>query len=140
VKKIKTAIDSFESNFGGTDILTPMMKAVELDTGHRQKRIFLLTDGQVNNNTEILNYASVCRDTARFHTFGIGSDCSKQLIREVAVAGRGSSNFAQDDSPELAGLVIDALKHSFEPSLFNCTFDWPSRRLQLNEIFRDHHV
>ena len=129
MKKIKTLIDGFESNYGGTDILTPMMKAVELDTGNKQKRIFVLTDGQVNNNTEIINYATVCRDAARFHTFGIGSDCSKQLIREVAVAGRGPSNFAQDDSPELAGLVIEALKHSFEPSLFNCTFDWPSRKL-----------
>lgn len=34
---------------GGTNILEPLMEAVKLDVGSRQKRIFLLTDGQVGN-------------------------------------------------------------------------------------------
>jgi hypothetical protein len=42
---VKEEIINFSANLGGTDILTPLMKAVSLDVGNRKKRIFLLTDG-----------------------------------------------------------------------------------------------
>ena len=38
-------IKNMGADFGGTDILSPMVSACTLDCGDRQKRIFLLTDG-----------------------------------------------------------------------------------------------
>ena len=49
-------IDGFKANMGGTNILTPLMKAVQLNVKNLEKRIFLLTDGEVSNNKEIIAY------------------------------------------------------------------------------------
>ncbi len=35
---------------GGTEILNPLKKAVDLNVGKRKKRVFLLTDGEVDNS------------------------------------------------------------------------------------------
>jgi hypothetical protein len=35
----------FNADFGGTDILAPLVQASTLDSGEYKKRIFLLTDG-----------------------------------------------------------------------------------------------
>ena len=35
----------FDSDYGGTDILSPLVTAATLDSGSFKKRIFILTDG-----------------------------------------------------------------------------------------------
>ena len=39
---------------------------------HVQKRIFLLTDGQVGNSHYVIEQAKFCNDSIRTHTFGVG--------------------------------------------------------------------
>ena len=46
---IKQEISSFKANLGGTNILDPLKKAFCLNIGERKKRIFLLTDGEIEN-------------------------------------------------------------------------------------------
>ena len=96
-----------------------------MDSNSRQKRIFLLTDGEVCNTGEIIDYSRLSNKKARIHTFGIGDECDRNLIEKVAIAGRGSASFATDEQSNLSGQVIEALRRSFEPSLSDCTFDWP---------------
>lgn len=57
------------------------------------------------------------------HTFGIGYGCSKYLVREAAKAGRGSYSFIEE-SHNIRGKVISALKKAVEPSLRNCSFNY----------------
>jgi hypothetical protein len=57
---------------------------------------------------------------SRVHSFGIGSGCSKYLVKEVAIAGRGSYSFVSDKD-NLNVKVIDALKKASNPSLRNCS-------------------
>lgn len=54
VKMTKNSIDLMSANFGGTDILRPM-KNVLMNLDFKRSRVFLLTDGQVNNKYEIVN-------------------------------------------------------------------------------------
>ena len=77
---------------------------------------------------------------ARFHTFGIGADCNAQLINDVAEVGRGSASFAGDDSPDLPGQVVTALRRSFEPSLKGCYYEWDHQKTKLDEVFRHERV
>ena len=58
------------------------------------KKIFLLTDGEVSSPEEVINLARTSE--CRVHSFGVGRDCSKYLVKEVAKAGRGSSSFILD--------------------------------------------
>jgi hypothetical protein len=62
------------------------------------------------------------------------------LIEKIAIAGRGSSSFASDKTQNLSGKVIDALKKAFNMSLAECVFEWPNRKVTLNEVFRDQLV
>ena len=44
-------IEQQSADLGGTEILPPLDKAVsQLNCGNKQKRIFLLTDGEVDSN------------------------------------------------------------------------------------------
>ena len=80
-----------------------------------------MTDGQVSNRDEIVEYAFINNQKARIHTFGIGEGCDKALVEQTAQKGRGSSNFASDKSANLSGQVVEALNKAYEPSLSNCT-------------------
>ena len=75
--------------------------------------MFLLTDGQVNNKNEIVNLiASKCRndDDTKVFSFGIGNDCSKDLVKKSAEAGKGKSYFTSTSNrDQLKDQVIDAL-------------------------------
>lgn len=95
-----------------------------------KNRIFLLTDGQVSNKNDIVKLVSnYCNqkdnDNYRVFTFGVGNDCDKSLVKEIAVAGHGSHNFASDTNLSvLKTKVIDALSKAQEPALNNCIFDF----------------
>ena len=124
----KNCIDLMSANFGGTDILRPM-KNVLMNLDFKRSRVFLLTDGQVNNKYEIVNlvkqYCSQSNDDCRVFTFGVGNDCDKSLVKEIAEAGHGSYNFAADANLNvLKTKVIDALAKAQDPALNNCTFDF----------------
>lgn len=93
----------------------------EEDYQLRDKRIFLLTDGEVNDPKSVIGLAKIYCDEARIHTFGIGSGCSKDLVLEVARAGRGTYSFVEE-TDNLKAKVINALKKATEPSLKNARF------------------
>jgi len=53
------------------------------------------------------------------HTFGIGSGCSKFLVRECARAGNGSFSFVEEND-NLNKKVIEALRKAIAPALKDC--------------------
>jgi hypothetical protein len=55
--QILSEISVFAANFGGTNILDPLKKATELDIGKRKRRVFLLTDGEVENKDQVIAQA-----------------------------------------------------------------------------------
>jgi len=84
------------------------------------KRIFLLTDGQVGNSSAVIQQATFLNEQIRTHTFGIGTGCDEHMVKETAKAGRGSYSLVKDNSSELNAKVINALTKAFEPSLKGC--------------------
>ena len=111
---------------GGTNIYDPLNAAQtgpEMESGLK-KRIFALTDGSVGNSDQIADLARAHSDTIRVFTFGLGSGCDKNLVRNVAKAGRGTSTIVEDGSADLNGLVIRALSNAMEPSLKGAKFGW----------------
>lgn len=66
---------------GGTEILAPMMEAARLAP---DGVIVLMTDGEVANESEIVDSFMAARGTAGVYSFGIGSNVSDALLRELA--------------------------------------------------------
>ena len=80
-------------------------------------------------------------DNDRIHTFGIGSGCDKDLVVQVAKAGRGSSCIVGQDSTKMLNTnVVTALSRAFEPSLKNCMIIWDGKEESMNEVFRNQMV
>ena len=82
--EILKRINHFDSDLGGTEILDPLILCSGLDTPNREKRVFLLTDGEVDNRDQIFEYVREQNNIMRIHTFGIGSGCDKELIQKTA--------------------------------------------------------
>ena len=74
-----------------------------------KKRVFLLTDGDVSDRSQVIEQARQYNDKIRVFTFGLGSGCDKQLVQQTAEAGRGTYTIVADNDPNLNGLVIRAL-------------------------------
>lgn len=83
-----------------------------------QKKIFLLTDGEVHNTRQIVKLveSNAYEMDCRVHTFGIGRGASQELIREVAFAGLGTFSFVQDLT-KIEETVINALMKNYAPIL-----------------------
>jgi Ca-activated chloride channel family protein len=75
---------------GGTELLQPMLAAVQ---GVPDGVVVLLTDGQVGNEEEILRAVLGARKTTRVYSFGIGTNVSDVLLRDMARQTGGAVEF-----------------------------------------------
>ncbi len=75
---------------GGTELLQPMLAAVQ---GVPEGVVVLLTDGQVGNEEEILRAVLGARKTTRVYSFGIGTNVSDVLLRDMARQTGGAVEF-----------------------------------------------
>ena len=75
---------------GGTELLQPMQAAVRAAP---DGVVVLLTDGQVGNEDEILKAVLAERKSARLYSFGIGTNVSDTLLRDLAKQTGGAVEF-----------------------------------------------
>ena len=130
-------IASFDADMGGTEIYDPLCEAIDqLSKLQKETRIFLLTDGQVGNRDKVIEKANTKNDSIRIHSFGIGSGCDVEMVKQVATNGRGSCSLVKDNDDNLKGLVITALANASEPSLQKCKFVFGAETSELGEVFR----
>jgi hypothetical protein len=100
-----------ELQSGGGTMMQPALAASleffdSTDTGREQIIIFL-TDGDVGNESELLNLLDAKIGRTRLFTFGVGAAPNAHLIDKMAERGRGQARFIADDSAiarELAAL------------------------------------
>lgn len=105
-----------------------IFKKFKKDQQKRFYRVFLLTDGQVDEPQKVIdlirekvNARQKENVDLRVFTFGIGNDCDKKLVKESAEVGRGI-NYLVEDSRNMELLktkIIDALLKAMEPALDN---------------------
>ncbi len=75
---------------GGTELLQPLLAATRAVP---DGVVVLLTDGQVGNEDEILSAVLGARKSARFYSFGIGTNVSDVLLRNLARQTGGAVEF-----------------------------------------------
>eukprot|EP00736_Rhodelphis_marinus_P014493 Rmarinus@m.24611 len=93
-----------------TDILTPLSHAVgELENAEHANVpfVFLITDGAVQNEREICQYARANAKRSRISTFGIGPYCNAYFLQMLAELGRGFYDLAFN--PEKIFLQMSSL-------------------------------
>lgn len=75
---------------GGTELLSPMTEATK---SNPHGILVLLTDGQVGNENEILKSVLAQAKGARVYSFGIGTNVSDQLLKDLARETHGAVEF-----------------------------------------------
>ena len=117
---------------GGKDINTPLNMAISMgemiaeDEPNLKQRVFLMTDGKVDNSEEVIEQ---CENPAIVvHTVGIGLDVDTKLLTQAAEKGRGSCNIItdRDDQAIIDSKIIQSLLQAQAPALDHCHLIWES--------------
>ncbi|KAL5572333.1 hypothetical protein UlMin_021930 [Ulmus minor] len=143
---VERAIEWMNVNFiaaGGTNILLPLNKAIEMLSNARGSTpiVFLVTDGAVEDErhicdvmkTHLTNNKSKC---PRIYSFGIGLFCNHYFLRMLATISRGQYEAAYDVDSVRARLQILYTKAS-SLVLSGITFD-PLDELDDFEMLPSH--
>ncbi|KAM3937485.1 von Willebrand factor A domain-containing protein 5A-like isoform 2-T3 [Leptodactylus fuscus] len=120
IKKVK----EMKANFGGTEILSPLKKIYDtVGRSDHPRQVFLFTDGEVGNTKQVIDEVQKNAHNHRCFTFGIGEGASTSLMKGVARAGGGISEFITGKD-RMQTKVLRALKCSLQPTVKNVTLTW----------------
>ena len=115
-------VEKIDANLGGTEIMRPL-KAALSGSSKLPRSIFLLTDGEVGNEKEVIDMAAKKAGGSRIFTFGIGRGASEYLVRGLARAASGASEFIFPGE-RIQPKVLKQLGRARTPYFEEIAVDW----------------
>ncbi|KAL1650762.1 hypothetical protein SLS58_000880 [Diplodia intermedia] len=113
-------VQTFDSDYGGTEILEPLKATFENRYKDMELEIMLLTDGDVWGHGPILAYLNehiyAQKEPVRVFTLGVGLDASSALVEGIARAGNGFSQ-AVGDNEKMDRKIVRMLKGALSPHI-----------------------
>jgi len=131
MKEASAYVAKMAADMGGTEILPAIRSILNVPLPSDQpypRQVFLLTDGQVSNTTEILKYVRTKVAECRIFTLGIGSSVSRHLVKSIARATNGQSEFITQND-EIATKCMRQLQNALQPSLSRVKVLWEASGL-----------
>merc|ERR1711860_407897 len=126
----KSHVLTMEAIYGGTEVFAPLKSIFEQKPiKDYAKQIFLLTDGAVSNDQQVISLVKNNGLNSRVFTLGLGASASRHLVKGVARAGNGSSIFATLQA-DLRPKVLTLLKNALMPALTNVQVLWNDEKLK----------
>ncbi len=87
-------LDRVDADLGGTEVLPPLARILGMKVAEGGRReVVLLTDGEVGNEAVVMKLIKENAGTTRFFAVGIGAGPNQHLIKGLARAGLGASEF-----------------------------------------------
>merc|ERR1712213_121672 len=124
LEKAKAHVEKMEANYGGTEIHAPLKSIFSQSSIQGYARqIFLLTDGAVSNDNQIIKLVRSNSKSSRVFALGLGSSASRHLVKGVARAGNGTSIFSNLNE-DLRPKVVALLKNALMPALTDLQILW----------------
>ncbi|KAJ4458612.1 putative Vault protein inter-alpha-trypsin domain [Paratrimastix pyriformis] len=121
-------VDLIKSDLGGTELIQPLDQVFGRKADpHFPRVIFLLTDGQVNNRDECIEFVRLHVADTRVFTFGLGTDCDHDLCEGLAKAGGGLCKFVDHASDGLEAIIITQLNQAMKPVFVPSGVHWSAR-------------
>lgn len=114
-------IDSISANLGGTELLKPIQAVLESEPIPTHERVvFLITDGQVSNEDDIIDFVGNNLGSSRVFTLGLGPDAGRYLLNGVARNGDGTSDYVNGVSDSA---ITEAVGRQISTALSSSLFD-----------------
>ena len=124
-EKVKKYVQSLRPG-GGTEMFSALRVAVE--QFGREKIIFLFTDGDVGNESEIAGYVRQHIGKSSLFVFGIDSAVNKKGLQEIADAGRGKAEFIMRDE-KIKEIIVRQFDRVTSSNLFETVLSAQSNKV-----------
>lgn len=126
---------------GGTELAAGISDALEPQPDDRIRAVYLMTDGLLSNEDEVV---SVIRRTSTFNRIypvGIGSAPNRSLLGSLGEVGRGFTRYVQR-LEEAEPVARELVERSTQPYLTDVRIDWHGLDVQQLEppVLPDLHV
>jgi hypothetical protein len=114
-------IDAMGANFGGTELLSPIQDVLlSLAVPTHQRNLFVITDGQVSNEAQVIDFVGDNLGSSRVFTLGVGQNVGRNLVNGIARNGDGTSDYVNGDTNTA---IVEAVERQIEtasnkPSIF----------------------
>ncbi|CAF4005964.1 unnamed protein product [Rotaria sp. Silwood1] len=117
-------IKQMQADLGGTELLRPLKWIEEHSPGQgRARQIFLLTDGEISNVTEVLDLCRSMATSTRIFSFGLGQSPSRSLVKGLARATNGRFVFIPPNA-NVDVYVREQLQKALQPCITNVRVKW----------------
>ncbi|CAF3977078.1 unnamed protein product, partial [Rotaria sp. Silwood1] len=117
-------IQQMQADLGGTELLQPLKWLEEHSPGQgRARQIFLLTDGEISNVTEVLDLCRAMATSTRIFSFGLGKSPSRSLVKGLARATNGRFVFIPPNA-NVDVYVGEQLQKALQPCITNVRVKW----------------
>ncbi|KAJ6442386.1 von Willebrand domain-containing protein [Purpureocillium lavendulum] len=113
-------VKGFSSNYGGTEMYTPLDETFKRRYKDMDLEVFLLTDGEIWEHERLFNLVNdnvrESKGAIRIFTLGVGEEASSALINGVARAGNGFAQRVAEDE-KMDKKIIRMLKGALTPHI-----------------------
>ena len=139
LEKAYEIINTLDADLGGTNLSEPLNYILNKGYSNYKdinlsKQIIILTDGDINIGTDIIELIKLHNNEFRIHTIGIGDDINKKLIIQTSISGNGSYYFISDSLKELDDKVFEILKESTKEYINNTQFILEQKKYEVQPI------
>ncbi|XP_023064286.1 von Willebrand factor A domain-containing protein 5A isoform X1 [Piliocolobus tephrosceles] len=113
-----------QADLGGTEILAPLQNIYREPSipGH-PLQLFVFTDGEVTDTFSVIKEVRINRQKHRCFSFGIGEGASTSLIKGIARASGGTSEFITGKD-RMQSKALRTLKRSLQPVVEDVSLSW----------------
>ncbi len=125
-------VDGLEAD-GGTEILKPLKFALYEKSD--DKVVIVLTDGQVGNESEIVDFISKNIYNSKLFAFGIDTSVNTAFIKDMAKAGNGKAEFIYP-TENMDDAIVRTFARIQSPLVKDVKIDYGNSHL-INEIKQD---
>ncbi|CAF1033410.1 unnamed protein product [Adineta steineri] len=117
-------IKQMQADLGGTELLRPIQWLKEnVPSQGRARQVFLLTDGEISNVTEVLDLCRSMATSTRIFSFGLGQSPSRALVKGLARTTNGRFVFIPPNS-SVDLYVGEQLQKALQPRITNVHAKW----------------
>ncbi|CAF4068533.1 unnamed protein product [Rotaria sordida] len=123
-RQAEALVKTMQADLGGTELLKPLKWLEQhAPTQGQSRQIFLLTDGEISNVTEVLDLCRSMASSTRIFSFGLGHSPSRSLVKGLARSTNGRFVFIPPNST-VDVYVGEQLQKALQRCITNVGVKW----------------
>ncbi|CAF0991709.1 unnamed protein product [Adineta steineri] len=124
VQQAEQLINSMQADLGGTELLELLKWFKQYPpVQDRARQIFLLTDGEINDVSQVIDLCRSMASSTRIFSFGLGHSPSRSLVKGLARSTNGQFVFISPNT-NVDIYVGEQLKKALQPCITNIHVEW----------------